>query len=455
MHPTRLKTHHQAPLKPGQPILYWLQHTQRIDQNYALYHAIALANQNHTTLTVVFVLTPHFKEAYERQYAFMLEGLKELFEALEDRGIDARVTIGSFEDVISDTIAQCGAFVLDKNYIRHLRETRSHLIEKAIALDLHTVEVESDLIVPIEVASNKLEYAARTIRPKIQRLLPTYLTLFEEPTLIHRTATHEAFFDLSLDEQLKRIKADPTVPRSAYFNGGERAAMRRFETFMASAIDRYEDANDPALALTSKLSPYLHFAQISPVRMAMRLQDYLERHPKSAPSIEGYLEQLTVRRELAFNFTYYEPQYDTFEGMTYAWAYQTMQDHQDDRREYLYTEDDYVAFKTHDPYFNAAMKEMVLTGYMHNYMRMYWAKKIIEWSATYEEAYTTILTLNNRYFIDGSDPNSYTGVAWCFGQHDRPWTERPILGKLRYMNAAGLKRKFDIERYVTWCENLT
>ena len=162
----------------------------------------------------------------------------------------------------------------------------------------------------------------------------------------------------------------------------------------------------------------------------------------------SFIEELIVRRELSYNFVYYNKKYFDFNYMTYGWAYQTMINHELDYREHIYTIDDYINFNTHDPYFNAAMKEMVYLGKMHGYMRMYWCKKIIEWSPNYKYAYETAITLNNRYFLDGNTPNGYTGVAWCFGKHDRAWTERQIFGKIRYMNANGLKRKFDIDQYI-------
>jgi deoxyribodipyrimidine photo-lyase len=169
----------------------------------------------------------------------------------------------------------------------------------------------------------------------------------------------------------------------------------------------------------------------------------------SHPNKDDFIEELVVRRELSYNFIYYNRQYNNFHFMTYPWAYETMYAHENDQREYIYTIDDYIQYKTHDPYFNAAMKEMVELGYMHNYMRMYWAKKVIEWSPNYQEAYRILIYLNNYYFLDGNTPNGYTGVAWCFGKHDRAWTERPIFGKIRYMNQNGLKRKFDIDNYIT------
>ena len=448
MHDDRFTLHHKAPLTAEKPILYWLQNTHRIDQNYALYEALRLANQLNTHVEVVFVLTPNFKDANVRHYTFMLEGLKTLFNDLEALKIKAMLRVGSFKEIIPPLLKDYGAIVLDKAYQKELRDAKNHVIEEAIKANLYTCEVESDLIVPIEKTSDKLEYAARTIRPKLLKQKDTYLTLHpRSPVKVEKTY-HEAFFDQPIEAQCEAIHADGSVKASPYFKGGEKEAQKRFDAFLNQTLKHYEDSNDPGKDYTSKLSPYLHFNTISPVRMMMDCEAYLKEHPESKESVEGFLEQLLVRRELAFNFIYYEPGYDHFETMTYPWAYETMNAHAHDTREYLYSEDDYLAFNTHDVYFNAAMKEMVMTGYMHNYMRMYWAKKIIEWSASYEEAYTMILTLNNRYFLDGENPNSYTGVAWCFGRHDRPWTERQIFGKLRYMNAAGLKRKFDIDAYV-------
>jgi len=221
-------------------------------------------------------------------------------------------------------------------------------------------------------------------------------------------------------------------------------AKQRLDRFIDIVLPQYKSSNDPGLDLTSRLSPYLHFGQISPLEVYHAI-NASNHHPEAVTQV---LEQLLVRRELAINFVYYQEGYDDFHRMTEPWAYRTMMEHQDDPRPYLYTETDYVHGKTHDIYFNAAMKEMTLTGYMHGYMRMYWAKKIIEWSPSYLEAYRMITHLNNRYFLDGRDPTSYASIAWCFGKHDRPWQDRPVFGKLRYMNQNGLKRKFAMDLYV-------
>jgi deoxyribodipyrimidine photo-lyase len=174
---------------------------------------------------------------------------------------------------------------------------------------------------------------------------------------------------------------------------------------------------------------------------------------KADANIAAYLEELVVRRELAINFVYYTPDYDTYSCLP-AWARQTLAEHKQDKRQFLYTATQLENAATHDPYWNAAMLEMKHTGFMHNYIRMYWGKKILEWSRTPEQAFKTTLAINNKYFIDGRDPNSYAGVAWTFGMHDRAWKERPVFGKVRYMAASGLERKCDIRAYVKKVENL-
>jgi deoxyribodipyrimidine photo-lyase len=192
------------------------------------------------------------------------------------------------------------------------------------------------------------------------------------------------------------------------------------------------------------MSPYLHFGQLSPLYLALQIKAAVSRLKKAQ---EAYLEELIVRRELAMNFINYTPNYDSY-GCLSQWAQKTLKQHQTDKREYVYTRRQLEDAETHDEYWNAAMREMKITGFMHNYMRMYWGKKILEWSKTPQHAFRTTLAINNTYFLDGRDPNSYTGVAWVFGVHDRAWFERPIFGKVRYMAASGLERKCDIQGYV-------
>lgn len=445
MHNDRITWHttHTQPLKKDY-ILYWMQQAQRIDNNPALAYAAQRANAFNLPLKVLFILTPNYKDANARHYTFMLEGLKSLIKDFEARGIDFELTIGTFEERLKKAINDAAFVVCDTAYLKPLRAVRSLLAKMAESLHVPLVEIDTDTIVPLKAAPQKCEYAARTIRPKLLKVVDTYLETVDMPALNVKTTQSDDTIKAPIETLLKRINADTSVKKSPYFIGGTEHAYERLEQFIEQCLPRYLDSSDPSKDVTSKLSPYLHFGQISPISLYLRLD---EKRDQYGEAVEAFLEQLLVRRELAINFTVHCEGYDRFETMTDAWAYRTMEAHLDDPREYHYTKEDYINARTHDKYFNAAMIEMVETGFMHNYMRMYWGKKIIEWTADYKTAYETILTLNNTYFIDGRDPNSYASVAWLFGRHDRAWTERSIFGKLRYMNENGLKRKFDIDAY--------
>jgi deoxyribodipyrimidine photo-lyase len=445
VHKDRMKIYHQASIKKNNPyLLYWMQAAARIEMNQALYLAITTANKHDLPLLVLFVLTKDFKEANLRHYQFLLEGIMQLKKDLSDLNIRFIIDVGDFKETLKPYIDDAAGFILDKSYLAPLVKIKEDLMHYAKEKDCLSVMVETEVIVPTHKASNKLEYGARTIRPKLLVLVDTYLENIPINPVNKPMDFPSRYEDYTIQDFLDLIKPDSSVNITEYFKGGYHEASKRLDAFIEHTLPNYGD-NDPSKARVSTLSPYLHFGQISPVEIYLRIEAYKDRYPVQ---VEAYLEQLLVRRELAFNYVTYQAGYDQFETMTDKWAYETMQIHEDDPREYLYTLEDYLAYNTHDPYFNAAMKEMQMTGFMHNYMRMYWGKKIIEWSPTYKEAYETIKTLNNRLFYDGRDPNSYASIAWLFGKHDRGWTERAIFGKLRYMNANGLKRKFDIDKYV-------
>ena len=271
---------------------------------------------------------------------------------------------------------------------------------------------------------------------------------------IRRDSLGLKFEGVNLDDVngiITRLKIDHTVASVDAFRGGTSQAEQHLEAFIAKKLKDYaERRSDPSLNLGSHMSPYLHFGQISPLYIALKVRQ-TRGHSKKAK--DAYLEELVVRRELSMNFAHYNGDYDTFEALP-EWAKRTLKAHQEDPREYVYRLEKWETAQTHDPYWNAAQQEMVATGKMHNYMRMYWGKKILEWSETPEEAYRIALYLNNKYELDGRDPSGFAGVAWCFGKHDRAWKERPVFGKVRYMNAAGLQRKFNIEAYVRQVESL-
>lgn len=440
--PTRIHDLNDKPTRKGKYVLYWMQHAQRAEWNHALEHAIQQANQLNLPLLVLFSLTDKYPEANERHYAFMLQGLRETQQTLRNRGIRMVIQLGHPPERAIEMSQEAALIVMDRGYVRHLRQWR---VEVAERVSCHAVQVETDLIVPLQVASGKEEWSAATLRPKIHAHLPNYLVPAEE-TPIHSDSLGMEVESIALDDLdalLATLDIDRSVRRVSRFTGGTSAAKKLLDNFVHHKIQHYaEMRNDPSQNYQSHMSPYLHFGQISPLYVALQVL----QSPHQA-GVNVFLEELIIRRELSFNFVYYNPQYDSFGGLP-AWAKETLFRHRNDLREYLYEQEEFEAAATHDPYWNAAMREMVRTGKMHNYMRMYWGKKILEWTRTPEEAFQVVLTLNNKYFLDGRNPNSYAGVAWCFGKHDRPWSEREIFGKVRYMNANGLRRKFDIEAYV-------
>ena len=442
---SRIKYLNSKPVRDGAYILYWMQQSQRAEDNHALEYAVELANTRRLPVVVVFCLMVDYPEANGRHFRFMLEGLAETQKGLMKRGIPLVVTNSGAREMDLPLTADAAAVVVDRGYLRHQKAWRDELADK---ISCRLVQVETDVLVPVEVISPKAEYAARTIRPKIHRHLKDYLK--KVPLLSLKTnGSHLKFKSLDIsnpDALLKKLKIDDTLPFvSGFFKGGTSVAKKRFNEFVQNRLVHYDkNSNQPQTDDVSHMSPYLHFGQVSPVYLALKIHQTREV-PKDAK--DAYIEELVVRRELAMNFAQYTPNYGQYDCIP-AWARSTLFDHETDQRGYDYSLAILEAADTHDIYWNAAMNEMIYTGFMHNYMRMYWAKKIIEWSALPKQAFETTLYLNNKYFLDGRDPNSYTGVAWCYGVHDRAWKERAIFGKVRYMAASGLERKCDIQSYV-------
>ena len=431
--------------RKGRYVLYWMQQSQRTEYNDALNVAIREANRLDLPLVTVFGLTDAYPDANLRHFHFMLEGLQEVEQSLGRRGIGLVVRLGNPPEVALNLGHDAALIVCDMGYTRHQREWRDKVAREA---DCRVLQVECDAVVPVALVSDKAEYAARTIRPRIARHQERFLVLPRSPALKQRVPDPE-IPGLSLEDMadvLSRLDIDRSVaPVTPFFKGGTREAKKRLRRFISDRLARYDDhRNQPQTDDVSHMSPYLHFGQISPVYLALKIKEAREGQGIDRAA---YLEELIVRRELAINFVWYTPDYDRYAALP-EWARKTLAEHAPDPRPRCYDRETLEAAETPDPYWNAAMREMRTTGFMHNYMRMYWGKKILQWSATPEEAFVTALSLNNKYFLDGRDPNSYAGVAWVFGRHDRGWAERPIFGKIRYMAAAGLERKCDIQAYV-------
>jgi deoxyribodipyrimidine photo-lyase len=428
--------------KKGGPIAYWMSRDQRVEDNWALLAAQELALADKGPLAVVFCLVPEFLDATMRQYGFMLKGLQEVEKKLAEKNIPFFLLRGSPASEIPRFVRKysVGTLVTDFDPLRIKGEWKDAV---AKAIDIPFCQVDARNIVPCWIASPKREYGAYTLRPKIKRALPEFLEDF--PRLEkHLISWKEKPGKIDWSELKKTLRVDRTVSEVGWVIPGEKAAQKVLREFIAKRLASYQEGrNDPTEDGQSNLSPYLHFGHISAQRITLEVT----KHDADKESREAFLEELIVRRELSDNFCFYNVRYDSFESFP-QWAKKTLNDHRKDRRSYFYSLEDFELAKTHDELWNAAQREMVRNGKMHGYMRMYWGKKILEWTESPEEALRIAIYLNDRYELDGRDPNGYTGIAWCIGGvHDRAWPERPIFGKIRYMSYGGCKSKFDVIAY--------
>ncbi len=449
---SRLQTLNDAePDADGRFVLYWMQASQRAEHNHALEYAIEVANDRGEPVVVLFVLIDDFPEGNARSYAFMLEGLAETAKALRDRGIPFVFKLNEIVGTVLDVAKDASIVITDRGYLAFQRDWRRRVADD---VGKRFVQVEANAVVPLEVASTKLESAARTIRPKIQLHVQDYLHALEPRTVETSGANVDLASDLdptNVDVCLEAIQTDESVPRVSRFIGGTSEGYRHLAHFLRTHLDGYDEhRNEPSKPATSMLSPYLHYGMISPVEAVRRVK--ASAHGNSADASK-FIEELVVRRELANNFVSYEPDYGTWASIP-DWAKTTLAEHAGDKRDATYTVQQLEAAETDDPYWNAAMREMLKSGYMHNHMRMYWGKQIVYWIPGGKEAFEIALYLNNKYFLDGRDANSYSNVSWLFGVHDRPWPVQPGFGKVRSMKPSGLKRKFDPDAYVRWVDAL-
>jgi deoxyribodipyrimidine photo-lyase len=379
----------------------------------------------------------------------MLTGLREIEDSLKQKNMPFFLLSGSPEDQVPAFASRysVGAIVTDFDPLRIKSAWKKAVARK---IDVPLYEVDAHNIVPCWLASPKQEFAARTFRPKIQRLLGDFVDKFPKLQR-HPFSWVRNNSTTDWDRLRGSLHVDTAVSEVTWIKAGERAARRALRDFTDKKLAVYsETRNDPTLDGQSNLSPYLHFGQLSAQRVALEVQG----SAAGAESRESYLEELIVRRELSDNFCFYNGKYDALEGFP-GWAQRTLNEHSGDEREHEYDLERLENAETHDDLWNAAQMEMVQTGKMHGYLRMYWAKKILEWSGSPEEALQMAIYLNDRYELDGRDPNGYVGCAWSIGGvHDRAWFERPVFGKIRYMSYNGCKSKFSVDGYIEKVKNL-
>ncbi len=443
VHPARIRPLSDNPAKSG-PVVYWMSRDQRAADNWALAHAADLARASGAPFFVAFALAPAFPGATARHYAFMLAGLRETEAELRRHGIPFVLLAGAPAATVPAFLRAVGAGVCVTDF-DPLRLKRRWKAGVAAAYDGLLLEVDAHNVVPCFFASPRREYAAATLRPKLHRLLPEFLEPFPEiPAFPASNLSGHGPVDWA--DAAAGLAPDRTVPPLPDPAPGPAAAGSALARFLAERLPVYaERRNDPNAGATSGLSPYFHFGQLAPQRAAL---DALAARRHAPAGADAFLEELVVRRELADNFCQYTPEYDSLAALP-DWAGKTLAAHAGDRRSQVYDRAAFEAGTTHSDLWNAAQGELTRTGRLHGYMRMYWAKKILEWSASPADALETALFLNDRYALDGRDPNGVAGVLWSIGGlHDRPWADRPVFGRVRFMNERGCRRKFDVDAYI-------
>ena len=423
-----------------------MQRSQRAFDNPALAVAVRAANELGLPTVVFFAPVPFYPHANARHYAFLEDGIADIAAGLTKRDIGFVLRRFPEHSLLRFCEEAHPALVVgDEN---PLRETQAWRQTAAERLHVPLWIVDSDVIVPSSIFL-KQEYAAYTIRPKLRAAIPDFLVPIANESARIKWQAPKGMSSLLPSEAIG-LTCEWNIDRSVgdvrrFWRGGTSQALVRLKTFVRERLAGYpEQRNHPETAGTSGLSPYLHFGHMGPHTIALAVQT----SDAPAQAKEALLEELIVRRELAVNFVTFNPHYDSLEGAP-SWALRTLQEHARDEREHKYSAAQLEDAATHDPLWNAAQRQMVITGWMHNYMRMYWAKKILEWSPTPAEAHRRAISLNDKYELDGRDPNSYEGISWAIaGKSDRAWFDRPIFGKVRYMSYESTRKKFNSKQYI-------
>ncbi len=451
----RVRELNHAPLRENaQYVLYWTQMNRRAEANFGLSFAASLANSRRLPLLVYEGLTYTYKQANDRVHTFMLQAVPDTARQMQQLGAGycfyLRRNPSDPNDVLYRLAGNAAAVVTD-DYPTFIAAQHNRSVPGKIGVAFYAVD--SSCIVPMS-RHDKRAYGAYTIRPRIHKLLPEYLRPAPEVSLDHRwppslasvTAPwHTEVTPRNIADLVASCAIDHRVPPSLSFDGGRQQAEKHLAHFLEQNLRRYaRDRNEPSRHATSNLSPYLHFGHISSLEVALAATEHARHYDLIA---DEFLEELIVRRELAFNFARFAADIESFCDLP-AWCELNMKKHASDPRDPVYSLAQFEAAATHDPLWNATQTELLLRGKIHGYYRMYWGKKIIEWSPAYEDALHTMLYLHDRYALDGRDPNTYTNILWCFGLHDRPWPERPVFGTFRWMSFDGMKRKTDIQAYI-------
>lgn len=458
--PERIVRLNDRPERSGADfVLYWIQMYHRAEQNWALTAAIEAANRLRLPLVVYHGLGYTYPHANDRIHRFILEGVAELPDRFARRGIQYHFYLRQCPEDPNDSLyrlSRRAALLITDDFPAFIIPEQSRRVSGRAEVAMWSVD--SNGIAPL-AAIPREQYGAYTLRPHIRRMFPDHLRPVPEPSVLHSSL--DIRLDIpgtrvgpeTIDALVAACAIDHAVHPSPVYHGGYTQAQKRLQAFVAGGLREYATArNRPGTESTSRLSAYLHFGQIAVQEVALAVRDASGVAPVHW---EAFLEELIVRRELAYNFCRYNPHHRSLEALP-AWARDTLRVHIKDRRPHLYALQEFEAARTHDYLWNAIQAELLTTGAMFGYYRMYWGKKIIEWSRTPAEAQETMIRLHEKYALDGRNPNTYANILWCFGKHDRAWSERPVFGKVRYMSLAGMEAKSDVASYVErvngWCE---
>lgn len=442
------------PVRGGKCVVYWMQRAQRALDNPALDMAIRIGNELGLPVVAYFSAISNFPHANLRHYVFLNQGLVDIEEDMAARNVTfvvRRAPNHSLEKFLDEV--QAAMVIGDENPCREPERWRAVLAQR---LKLPFWTVDADVVVPSKLFT-KHQYMVHILRKRMTPLLSQYLVAQPVVKAQHRWARPKGFAAFNVTEDVTEgwRNFDRTVKPVDSFHGGTRAAQRLLKDFVTTKLANYATKrNHPEVDGTSRLSPYLHFGHISPLTIALAVEDAHGKGLVTREAKDSYLNELIQWREMAVNFVKYVPRYDSIEGAP-EWAQKTLREHAGDRRSPEYTLEQLERGETHDELWNAAQRQMLHAGWMHNYLRMYWAKKILEWTPSPASAWEYAVILNDRYFLDGRDPNGYAGVAWAIGGvHDRPWFDREIFGTIRYMSGNSTGKKFDAKRYIRQMEEL-
>jgi deoxyribodipyrimidine photo-lyase len=432
----------------GKCVVYWMQRAQRGRDNHALDKAIAVGDSLGLPVVAYFAGISNFPHANLRHYAFLNQGLPDIEQHCAERGVGFVMRRHPHEDHLRFFAEADAAMVIgDENPMREPERWRVRIAER---LRVPFWTVDADVIVPSKLLE-KAQFSAGVARPRLYAALPEFLKPFKNPHAEHEWKQPRGLHTDDVREDITRgwHSFDRSVAPVAAWQGGHNAAMQRLHHFCNDLLEHYDkDRSRPELDGSSKMSPYLHYGHIGPQTIALAVDAAVKKHPHLKPARDSYFNELIAWRELSVNFVRYQPEYDS-PGCADNWARLTIAEHDHDERETLYTTAQMERAETYDELWNAAQIQMVRYGWMHNYLRMYWAKKILEWTPNVAEAMRVAIYLNDKYEIDGRDPGGYAGIAWSMlGKFDRAWFDRPIFGKRRYMSGGSTGKKFDSKSYI-------